>query len=653
MLVDSDDELVDLFRMTTTRSGENKTVESDSQNAVPAKQEEERDRLTMENRESDDGSEKDRNSLYLELSDEEGPTDGPKDTPKKLSGKEIEERKKMEIRQSMMTTSSNNYATLDDDDQSLIKSERLRHELKNLQIGDGEAVAGVRRRETRAVELDINIEEEESLPSLASSRASSVINLLTEDQVARNDLDRDFAVREMRKEIDVKIKTVKDDGDNEEEYTAVHEAVVVEPNDRENGTDVIVTSLHDTLIDSADKKVDSVVPAGREMTGIQVEEGGSVKSPSPDSGIHEWGESCSSPVYTGDQSPTGTSSQLPLLALQDVEIHHDTFYKTDQSRDDLIEKVDLPKTHKLDRVLFSMSSYSDRKPDIEQSSELLRSSSAYSVLADKLNTSLAARHKVGETNQPRPATNYEPPRNSVTGSGTKYANLDRPQQQTPPGPSHGQEVKQRPISRPVEARPSRLTDQATFRSRIIEEFQAKKGVLILGRSHSNSLTRGDMNGQAESLKFSSLERQPRLEGQESHYDSPRSLMVSMGVWGDQPRPSDSAPSQQLSPPPARKQSSTRTGDQLRSAQYHHQPKQIEIRYKNGKTAEVMEDPRKSVLQGSRTSKGDFAGMKEEKIEVAPSRPQLRSRKTPNSVNNQNVAEPVILGKVCVSGYFDN
>ena len=150
-----------------------------------------------------------------------------------------------------------------------------------------------------------------------------------------------------------------------------------------------------------------------------------------------------------------------------------------------------------------------------------------------------------------------------------------------------------------------------------------------------------MSGRAESLRFSSLERQPRSEGKESHYDSPRSLMVSMGVWGDQPRPSDTAASQQLSPPPARKQSST--GDQ-----YGQQSKQIEIRYKNGKTAEVMEDPRKSVLKGSRTSKGDFGAIKEEKIEVAPSRPQLRSHKTPNNVNNQNVVEPVIIAKVCVS-----
>ena len=663
-LVNSDDELVDLFTMTSTRSEQSKTSKSGSQNAVPEKQEPQRDAITMEDRESDDGLEKDSSSQYLEVSDGEEPTD-PKDTPKKLSGKEIEELKKMEIRQSMMTASSSNYVILDDEDQSFIKSERLRHELKNLQIGDDDTPARVPKRERRAVELDINIEEEESLPSLNSSRASSVINLVTEDDTARNELDRDFAVREMRKEIDVKIKTVKDEGDNEVEYTAVHQAVVVEPSgdclpsDHENGSDVIVSNIHDTLIDSNDKKLVSPSQPAEQMTNIHVEvetheDGASVKSPSPDSGIHEWNDSCSSPVSTEDQSPSGASREVPVLNLEDVEIHTDTFCEPEEASDDVIEKVDFPKTHKLDRVLFSMSSYSDRKPEIEQfGSDLFQTRPDYTVLADKLNTSLAARHKLKqeETNQRRPATNYNQQRNSGTGSatGSNYANLDRPQQQqqTAPGPSHGEQVKQRPVSRAVQDRPAPITDQQTFRSRIIEEFQAKKGVLILGRSHSNSLARGAMNGQTESLRFSSLDRQPRSERQESHYDSPRSLMVSMGVWGDQRRPdTGNTDSQQLSPPQASKQSSTSTGH------YHqHQPKQIEIRYKNGQTAEIMEDPRKSILQGSRTSKGDFEnfhGIKEEKIEVLPSRPQLRSYKTPNNNKQQTVVEPVIIAKVCDS-----
>merc|ERR1712241_1478258 len=134
--------------------------------------------------------------------------------------------------------------------------------------------------------------------------------------------------------------------------------------------------------------------------------------------------------------------------------------------------------------------------------------------------------------------------------------------------------------------------QAGFRSRIIEEFQAKKGLLVLGRSHSNSLTRaGAMNDPAETARFSSLDRHMRPgRRDESHYDNPRSLMLSVGVWGDR---GDQPRDQQLSPPQASKQSSSGQ-QQHQQLQQLQQPKQIEIRYKNGNTAELMEDPRKFV-----------------------------------------------------------
>ena len=60
---------------------------------------------------------------------------------------------------------------------------------------------------------------------------------------------------------------------------------------------------------------------------------------------------------------------------------------------DLYERVELPKTHNLNKVLFSMSSYNDRKC-VEQSSDLFRTQESYTELADKLNTSLAARQKL-------------------------------------------------------------------------------------------------------------------------------------------------------------------------------------------------------------------------------------------------------------------
>ena len=689
-LVNSDDELVDLFTMKT-RTGLDKTGKSGSQPqpAVTHMEEEEREATPMDDRESNSG-----HSQYLEGSDGEELSDKQKDH-KKLTGKEIEELKKLEIIQSMKTASSSNYVIPDDEEQTKIKSERLRHELKN--VGDDHnAPGGEEKRFGRAVVLEIR--EEDSLQSLHSSRSSSVINLdlPSEEETERNELDRDFAVREMQKEIGAKLKSVKDDGDNDVEYTAVHEAVVVESrpsnhsrtSDHENGTDPIVRSNQDTLIYTEDKKQLSSgqTAAAKLMTNIHVEvgggaieEAGSVKSPSPDSGIHELNESCSSPSLVTRLSPSGSSQDVLAAAVDDVEIHADTFYGQEETPADVIEKVDLPKTHKLGRVLFSMSSYSERKPssEVETSTSDLFRTESYSVLADKLSTHLAARHQLtqGETKPARPATDFDHQRNSVgnsvggvsggtsggipTGSTrSKYANLDRPQP-TAPGPSSVREGPGRsesggkPISRGAEGgTPGGPSGQAAVRSRIIEEFQAKKGLLVLGRSHSNSLGRagaggGAMNDPAEPARFSSLDRQTRPgRRDESHYDSPRSLMLSVGVWGDREDRGDQPREQLLSPPQASKQS---TSGQLPPYQQLQQPKQIEIRYKNGNTAELMEDPRKSVLQGAKKSKGDFSHfdrMREEKIEVLPSRPKLRSYKTPSNMN-QSVVEPVIIAKVCV------
>ena len=157
---------------------------------------------------------------------------------------------------------------------------------------------------------------------------------------------------------------------------------------------------------------------------------------------------------------------------------------------------------------------------------------------------------------------------------------------------------------------------------------------------------------SETVRFSSLDRHTRPgRREESHYDNPRSLMLSVGVWGDQPRgdqPREEQPREELPPPQASKQSSSGQLPPYHQLQLQ-QPKQIEIRYKNGNTSELMEDPRKFVLQGAKKSKGDFNNfdrVKEEKIEALPSRPKLRSYKSPSNMN-QSVVEPVIIAKVCL------
>ena len=83
-----------------------------------------------------------------------------------------------------------------------------------------------------------------------------------------------------------------------------------------------------------------------------------------------------------------------------------------------------------------------------------------------------------------------------------------------------------------------------------------------------------------------------------------------------------------------------------------QPKHIEIRYKNGKASEVIDDPRKVVLQGSRSSRGDYENGINinhkrsnnnndiQKPQLLP-RPKLHYNNTPKIVD----IEPAIIPKV--------
>ena len=375
----------------------------------------------------------------------------------------------------------------------------------------------------------------------------------------------------------------------------------------------------------------------------------SIKSPSPDSGIHDFTDSCSSPVSCAaqeDGAAAGPSSaaswsqlgdihikaqEAAVIGLDHVELRQDYRGHVESPPDsgDVSEKVEMPKTHNLNRVLFSMSSYNDRKC-VEQSGDLFRTQS-YSALADKLNTSLAARQKLkhagagglvpgtgpGETKPPVPARNFG--KNYAGSSCSRGQGGARPQPSPhPPAPdaglthaaaAAGQSAARNPISRPHAAHPD--TAAASFRSRIIEEFQAKKGVLILGRSHSSGSSAPAPPAADPGMEhYSSLDRggghlaraRPRRE-EESHYASPRALLgpsVSLGVWGARQQQQDSSSGHhQLSPPAA---SSSSSGGPHPALQQH---KQIEIRYKNGQAKEVIEDPRKFVLQGSRTSRGDY------------------------------------------------
>ena len=188
-LVDSDDDLVDLFTIASRSKQQNKSAASDIKNADSAKQEKQRDNKLMDDMTSDDELAELANNLgdSTYLSEEEELQDKLKSVPKKLSGKEIEEMKKNEIRQSMPTTSSIlNNRKVSEVYLEMKSEEALRHELKILQLGDTDPAQQQPGR--RRVELDIELEEEEVLVlgSLPSSRASSVANLEDRGRRQRN-----------------------------------------------------------------------------------------------------------------------------------------------------------------------------------------------------------------------------------------------------------------------------------------------------------------------------------------------------------------------------------------------------------------------------------------------------------------------------------
>merc|ERR1719431_2360958 len=141
-LVNSDDELVDLFAMTSRKGGKqnNKKAKSESAkqkrfNGVSSSNKQPNG--TNSNLSSDPANqgtdsdvsdalslaESENESKYLSISEQDEGIDKPAELPKKISGKEIEEKKKSEIRQSMGAKA--NRGSLEGEDVQ-IQSETIR-----------------------------------------------------------------------------------------------------------------------------------------------------------------------------------------------------------------------------------------------------------------------------------------------------------------------------------------------------------------------------------------------------------------------------------------------------------------------------------------------------------------------------------------------
>ena len=152
-----------------------------------------------------------------------------------------------------------------------------------------------------------------------------------------------------------------------------------------------------------------------------------IKSPSPDSGIHDFAETCSPPLslQTNEDSNTDIEEEKEpkphisvlqtrdwaengkeLASLRVASQGNDTFapgftgsLKTNDSErpqeeiqdEDKVEKVELPRQHALGKVLFSMSSYRERDdPKINHDK---RQSLNLDQFSQKLNSSLASKQE--------------------------------------------------------------------------------------------------------------------------------------------------------------------------------------------------------------------------------------------------------------------
>jgi len=720
-LVNSDDELVDLFAMTSRKGGKqnNKKPKGESANqkrvndvnssnkhhdgtisnlkthrtnsSDPANQDTDSDvsdAISL--------AESENESKYLSISEQDEEIDKFAELPKKITGKEMEEKKKSEIRMSMGAKANRRASQGGDVLATQLQSETLRHQLKNLHMQATEEPAY--KREFREVELDIN-SDDDLLPSMRSSRSNSVINFSSEDETTgKNELHSEFAIEEMKKDVKIHRRTVDQSklvnveiskaldesyeamslsNTNDSEFTAVKDTIFVDNKSVKSDSPIIFEATNpkfsgeptqnyefsdhdsvstlshpsnddmpimstDTLIVSRDDILTNLPSERRHHdmlphTGMMdsTRQENSIKSPSPDSGIHDFADTCSSPVsinnedqlgygapssvqhmkmmnefpsnmgihgnfvsgshHTGvqydattDQTVNGmqhnhagtpdsgldlqssdvTSSEGNDVSLHDVSVTNGfegggmdwhamqvretmptpshTRQQTDVSHfnddtiiterveshvQDNVERVELPKRHNLNKVLFTMSSYSDRK-HVEQSNDVCRTES-FNMVADKLNSSLAARQKLkmeGE-NKPEPHLNdldilssdhYKiDKQTSIDPDVVNYHKSDSTgfnrhtyssKMQTENKPSYTP-VDRKPISflpdnkaeRPQSHTLSRLDldkhevpsfgqytgttehQPDTFRSRIIEEFEAKKGIVIIASSSQDSL----------------------------------------------------------------------------------------------------------------------------------------------------------------------
>ena len=399
-----------------------------------------------------------------------------------------------------------------------------------------------------------------------------------------------------------------------------------------------------------------------------------------------------------------TSSSGADTCLQDVAEEDE-----DMPESLVVERVELPRRH-TGKVLFSMTSYNERSHNLvappPAPRDVVRTES-YRRVSSQLNSSLAAGvEKAREAERrasedaavkawdaEKKAREEQEQRNKEVDEQKKIheeLELQRTinRQRADEGDRKRLEIRQRkqreeeealrmaedlerryrrkdmePVSRAASF-PSQ-PNSSSFRSRIIEQFEERRGVVIVGSEHgpaggaparcqapqppqsadggaadrappsdpvTRSLDRREMPSWSGG-EFASLQR--GLAGASTKEAGPRSFVprgppsISMQVWGEEPRTGevvvkehrDTVQSRRVSPPPAVEvvtstgrggTGTTRTGhtDATRTqSRPVNAQRPIEIRHRSGEV-EVMDDPRTAVLSAAKQSRatgGDDSG----------------------------------------------
>ena len=392
-----------------------------------------------------------------------------------------------------------------------------------------------------------------------------------------------------------------------------------------------------------------------------------------------------------------TSSSGADTCLQDVAEEEE-----DMPESLVVERVELPRRH-TGKVLFSMTSYNERSQTLAAPPPAPRDvarTESYRRVSSQLNSTLAAgMEKAREAERrareeaaarawdaERKGREEQEQRNKEVEEQRKIQGelelqrtinrqrvdeeerkrlemRQRKQREEEEALRMAEDLERRYRRRDMEAVsraasfPSQ-TNSSSFRSRIIEEFEARRGLVLVGSEQgpaggapargqaptppqsadggaadrappgdpvTRSLDRREMPSWSGG-EFASLQR--GLAGAASKEAGPRSFVprgppsISMQVWGEEPRTGevvvkehrDTVHGRRVSPPPAVEvvtsggrggTPATRTGHtdapptQGRTATAH---RPIEIRHRSGEV-EVMDDPRTAVLSAAKQSRG--------------------------------------------------